>query len=580
MCLSIKKQMFKLITDASELRATNEGVSNMNWRLVSASKPVTGNDFAGAPQSFKWSCVGTEYWVPQKTFFRMQYKLTKGDGTTPLTREDHIAPDIDLCAHTMQSAEFRIGGRTVCSINDRIPQVQALKRRMYKSKGQDNFLDSISKTEVDLGARASRLIDNSNYTDFPIDRDAHSDASGNRVITVDHATESTSTRITVHESATGASTAVGATLLARLAAGYVGGYLNFRNATGVCTAPVKILAVKRGNGAGYDVAADGTGAIDAATAIQFTVERCEHLYPTGQQAANTIIISKRSPYESDHTLENRREQEVFWTPPLGIFDVKHAMPAGDYELYLTPKPAADFTKVIESWLTDASKTHGAGQNYRFTVEKFELYVATVQGPRFDSGTFLLDLDAIGCRAERVQSSDDERIVDVAPSTHALTIAYQDDRVLNDTAMSASKFKAYSGDRRLVVSDRLTNLYVQYSGQTYPQPHYAPELSGTKDLMYKLYLDSQLAFNGHQDTGGTESFAEWRQAGPYYHIRTPKDGMDRSTRVNVNHRFNLPADVGGVAQGNNMNCLVFDHYFEVATISVTDGRVTSVTVQKA
>lgn len=568
--------MFRLLTDANELRSANEGTSQMNWRLVSASKPVTGNDFAGAPQSFKWSCTGTEYWVPQKTFFRMQYRLTKSNAArTPLAFEDHIAPEVDLCAHAFQSAEFRIGGRTVNTVNDRIPQIQALKRRLYKSKGQKSFLDSIAHTEIDMGTRADRHISNPIFKERTYSSAAHS--SNNRLITI--TTNATTTTINMHDSSGvggAASTAITDPVRSH---SVVGNYLHFtvNTNTGVKTAPVRILAVTAGDGTAFVGAADGTGVAGSATSINYIVERCPHLYPADNNKAVTQInLAARMLHDSEYVSDTRPEAETFWSPPLGIFDVKHAMPAGEYELYLTPKPAADFTRVIESWLSDATKTHGVGANdYTFTVEKFELYVATIQGPRFDSGTYLLDLDGIGCRAERVQSTDDERIMDVSPSTHALTVAYQDDRVLTDSAMSASKFNAYSLDRRMNLSNQLTNLYVQYAGQTYPQPHYSPELSDGKDLMCKLYLDTQLALNGHQDVGGTESFSEWRQNGPFYHIRTPKDGMDRSTRVNINHRFAFPA-----GQGTNVNALLFDHYYEVCTVSVTDGRVTSVTVQKA
>lgn len=559
--------MFRLITDANELRASNEGVSQMNWRLVSASKPVIGTSFPGAPHSFKWSCVGTEYWLPSQTFFRMQYKLTRNDGTS-LTYEDHIAPDINMCANTMQSAEFRVGGRVVCSINDRIPQIQALKQRINKSKGQQGFMNSISHTDADLAVRARRFINNAQSDAEHIRVVAATGGVHPRVATIRH--EATHSTIELHATGAGDPNVFTALQLSMIEPG---NFLFLKNGIQI-SAPVRILGVTQGdNGAGKGTA---VGAVGSATSTKVLVESCAHLYPRqDNRALDTVIFTNNQMHDTPYTSSNRSEQEVFWQPPLGIFDVQHAMPAGDYELYLTPKSAADYSKVIESWVTDTNKSEGATNQYLFEVTKWELYVATVQGPRFDSGTYLLDLDGVGCRSERVLNKDDERIMDVAPSTHALTIAYQDARVLNDSAFSPAKFNAYSNNRHLNISNTLSNLYVQYAGQTYPQPHYRPSLTSSQDLMSKLYLDTQLATNAYMDVGGTETYEEWRQRGPYYYFKTPKDGQDRSTRVNVNHQFTFPDN-----QGDNLHCLVFDHYYEVATISVTDGRVTSVTVQKA
>ena len=61
----------------------------------------------------------------------------------------------------------------------------------------------------------------------------------------------------------------------------------------------------------------------------------------------------------------------------------------------------------------------------------------MSGPRVDSTSYFLDLESIRCQSSQLDTANfGSKSFDVSPSTHALTIAYQDGR-LDDTVYSTS-----------------------------------------------------------------------------------------------------------------------------------------------
>ena len=154
----------------------------------------------------------------------------------------------------------------------------------------------------------------------------------------------------------------------------------------------------------------------------------------------------------DSTSRHMTEFEITWQPPLSIFKVGHAMPSGKYELVLNPQTASVYKKyAIQSVggnkipnLNYKGQVPSAGSQFQFEVDTMYMYVNTVEGPRYDDGTFLLDLEQTNCASEKIESvSFAQRNFDVSPSTYALSVAYQDIRAGNDTRCSTSQFKSYN-----------------------------------------------------------------------------------------------------------------------------------------
>jgi hypothetical protein len=156
------------------------------------------------------------------------------------------------------------------------------------------------------------------------------------------------------------------------------------------------------------------------------------------------------------------------------------------------------------------------------------------------------------------------------------VAYQDLRAGENTALSASKFKSYevaaipatpSTNQEL----KLDRFFINYAGQNLPAPDADPSFKAGTDYTIQRYSESQIYSGGYFDTGGAETIQEFHDRGAYYYFAWPRDGTDRSTRVNVHQKFD-GADV------TNMRLLLFDHSKQVARIRVQDGRVVDVQVE--
>jgi hypothetical protein len=86
------------------------------------------------------------------------------------------------------------------------------------------------------------------------------------------------------------------------------------------------------------------------------------------------------------------------------------------------------------------------------------------------------------------------------------------------------------------------------------------------------LETQFASGAFFDTGGCESFAEWKKRGMYLTFNTPRDGTDKSTRVMISSQFRGGTDVV------NMRILCFDHSKQVARVRIQDGSVVQVDLE--
>jgi hypothetical protein len=262
-----------------------------------------------------------------------------------------------------------------------------------------------------------------------------------------------------------------------------------------------------------------------------------------------------------------------------MFKIHHALPSGRYELVLNPQTSTSFQKrAIESILGLTSKNPtlpgGGAQDFKVNVENMYLYTATVEGQRADDITYLLDLEQTRCQSEKIDNTNfQQKNFDVSPSTYALTAAYQDLRAGENTAISASKFKCYDAAAVPSTSQelKLNRFFIQYAGQNLPAPDADPEFKADRDYTTQRYTESLVYSGSYYDTGGSEKIEEWQDRGAYYHFAWPRDGTDRSTRVNVHQQFDA-ADVA------NMRLLLFDHSKQVARVRIQDGRVVDVQVE--
>jgi len=110
-------------------------------------------------------------------------------------------------------------------------------------------------------------------------------------------------------------------------------------------------------------------------------------------------------------------------------------------------------------------------------------------------------------------------------------------------------------------------------QNLPAPDASPDFQAGIDYTTQRYSETQIYSGAYFDTGGAETIEEWHDRGAYYYFAWPRDGTDRSTRVNVHQQFN-GADV------NNLRLLLFDHSKQIGRIRIQDGHVVDVQLEDA
>jgi hypothetical protein len=156
------------------------------------------------------------------------------------------------------------------------------------------------------------------------------------------------------------------------------------------------------------------------------------------------------------------------------------------------------------------------------------------------------------------------------------VAYQDLRAGENTALSVSKFKSYDNAAAPATSEelKLNRFFINYAGQNLPAPDADPSFLAGNDYTVQRYSETQMYSGAYFDTGGSESINDFHERGAYYYFAWPRDGTDRSTRVNVHQGFAVGADVA------NMRVLLFDHSKQVARIRVQDGRVVDIQIEDA
>lgn len=544
--------IFDLKTNVSELSSSNEGVARMSYEQHPPTRDVVNNSFSNGAIHFRFQTSGTKWWVPAKSYLRMRCQLTKGDDT-PLDISFGAAPNMSFMSNLFQSAEFRINDKVVSRVSDFMPQVDALETRLTKSQG---WLKSIGTSSNWWEERQQKRLSQ-------VAQDGIISTDETEEVKVDTEIGYSAANSVAYDAGTGLVTFAiggGGAVPNTNVSFDVGDYLVLTAGTvGDGAINVKLEVI------GVNANATMTVRADIATDI----------------AANNNIRFSR--HRSRNVARRVNEFETTYQPPLSLFKVNHALPAGRYELVLNPQTSSTFMKrAIESALGKASingqsySVAGNAANIKLNVVNFYLYCATMEGPRVDNITYLLDLEQTRCQAEKIDSSSfQQKNFDVSPSTYALTCAYQDLRAGENTAVSSSKFKSYDAAAIPTLSQelKLNRFFINYAGQNLPAPDADPEFSAGRDYTTQRYIESQLYSGAYHDTGGAETIEEYHERGAYYYFKWPRDGTDRSTRVTVNQQFNN-ADVA------NLRLLLFDHSKQVARVRVEDGRVVDVQMEDA
>jgi hypothetical protein len=249
-------------------------------------------------------------------------------------------------------------------------------------------------------------------------------------------------------------------------------------------------------------------------------------------------------------------------------------------LVLNPFGGSQYkNNAIHSLVGVAPKVGVNDNQFDFSVESLILYAKIYEGKSYDNGSAVLDLTNVSCHVETGGGKADfsQKTFDVSPSTHMLTVAFQDTR-LTDSTHSAAEFKVGTPAGGAVSPSygdelELNRLFIAYDGQNHPQPDASPKFDTTVDHTVQRYLETQTAIGAYDSESGGETLQQWQDRGAYYAFKWDRDGRSAATRAVVHTGFTT--DISA-----NCRMLMFDHSYANCKLDFVNGRCVNVRVESA
>ncbi len=535
-----RSSIFNLPRKKEQLRSTNKGMSNLYYDEISSLRTVidSGNNrnlFGNGLITFRWQPSAGTWWIPNRSYFRIDCSLTKPDGIAPLELTDNIAINMGAGSCLFQKQMFKINDKTVSEISEHVAQVDALKTRLKRTGA---WLDSTGSSlnfwddRFDLRhAKVSRdgKYEELNQYNFDVITDNHRyslTAVGN-IITFAHNN--------------------GGVMPSALQVFRAGDKIRFRQNAGTVSCQ-KITSVTN--------------------ATQIVVEN------VAADSALRPIQGELKLLRKEKISDERRVKRfsLIYVPPLSIFDLDHAIPGSSkFEIDFTPYGDTLYqANMIESsGVNKIHTTDGVNGQFRFKVENMLFYAARCEGPLVQQDEFFLDLHETRLQISTITTNDRSQFsLNISPSTQAISIAFQDEAAETNTLYSQSRFKIRN-DEEL----NLTNFYLRYGGVQKPSPDYRPVYSVdlNEDRMVEQYARS-LLYNGSYHDSSAETLDQWRERGMYLSFAWPKDGTDRETRCYVSTQFS--------ALTGAPRLLLFNHFSKVVILKYENGSVIQTIVNEA
>ena len=549
------------------------GASRAKYVQHPTLRDVTGT-FSGAPITFQWTNSRSTYIVPSRSYIRMRcyFELQKNGDADKLTHTKlfpRYAPSINLGHSFWQSCQWKIGNRTVSRIQDYVTQIGALDCRLHDSQ---DWINTVGRaTNFAQESFSSRMTG------------VNAQSVKNRTLNCS-------------STALGVGTIVdsGAAAAVRFLYTQGDGKLEILLAGGAAPTLPFVGAFANLNVGDYVIVSDDYPPqqvldINLTTGIiKLEIHQlCEDLGPLNLDDIKVL----NAPYDVPSE-RGAGEFEICFQLPLSIWKHSSGIPACNHQLELMPKTEADLVKsVVETW-----GIHVATSDIKFKVQEMYFHAYEVDGAAVYNTSFVLDLEQTMCQTQQLTTNGwSQRTVDVSPSTFGLTLAYQDNRVNNDTRCSAARFtvlKTASNGETLNqpvsgtdVSKEISRFYVQYAGQNHPSPDADPEYKettdggitfdgGRRDWRTERYVQTMLNSGGYFKDS-PESLEEFYARGPYYYFAVPRDASDRSTRVTIAQDFNNTVTSSDT---DNTFLMLFDHSRQVCKITIDNGMVADVQIQ--
>ena len=498
-------------------------------REINCQRSVEGVSFSQGVQVFDFSVGGRTGFIPRKSYFRIECELKdKAAAVTvdkPIPKKKFIALSDNFAGNLYNNCYVRMAGSDVSSITSFLPQASILKQRLDKSGAvQERTLSSLNFLDPYFESRQNKTMFGG--SGFQPKRDI-------RPIGVDTAT----IEIKIGPLAV------------------VGTQTELSNPT---------------TAGGYSSTALEVGDILVVANIEYVVT----VAPTADDGTTMVIervdgeaVAAVAATTDAYILKRASSNKFFVTyiPPCGFFDEETPLGSGQYRIELNPN--ADYkTSVIQSFLKYDPL---ANDTYDFKVTNIRFYAYTIKSDIPASFTKVLNLTEMAIYQKTSQGSQSNLEFTIPSSTMAISVFIQPSTVGTDTRTPPNLFKLIDGS-----DENMTSLQITYGNITKPSVQWNSENQGFVDTLQQRYHDSLMESSQLWNTGGCESFEEFKLRGMHYTYSFLRDKDDRSTQASVRLNFGGPKGQAFTG-GNNVNVLICAHYQRTVNVVTSDGYVTEV-----
>ena len=140
-----------------DIKSATSKTTNLTYVQRSADKTVNGASLNGGDITFNFTVGGNRWWIPSKTHFVIRAAIEKFGGGAPAASET-VAPSQFFASTLFQACDFRIEGRSVSKVSDKVAQVQAIRHRLTKSNAFRQTIGASLNYDIPLHAERRKLI--------------------------------------------------------------------------------------------------------------------------------------------------------------------------------------------------------------------------------------------------------------------------------------------------------------------------------------------------------------------------------------------------------------------------------------
>lgn len=107
-------------------------MEEVNYIELQTERDISGTSFPLGNINFNWTMDNRGYFNPYKTYIKIKCSLSD-QISQQIEKADGIAPSMFLADNLFQAMKLQLNNQCLSEIGDYVPQISALKNRMYKS---------------------------------------------------------------------------------------------------------------------------------------------------------------------------------------------------------------------------------------------------------------------------------------------------------------------------------------------------------------------------------------------------------------------------------------------------------------